>query len=53
MWKKHIETVITRRNTINGKIYREDPVIMCMYGDNCILQRKKMLHGNTNKTYLH
>ncbi|KAI9274336.1 glycoside hydrolase superfamily [Phascolomyces articulosus] len=28
MWRKHIETVISRRNTINGKIYRDDPVIM-------------------------
>ncbi|KAI8141448.1 glycoside hydrolase superfamily [Fennellomyces sp. T-0311] len=28
MWKDHIETVISRRNTVNGKLYRDDPVIM-------------------------
>ncbi|KAI9022131.1 glycoside hydrolase superfamily [Phycomyces nitens] len=28
MYRKHIETVQSRRNTVNGKIYREDPVIM-------------------------
>lgn len=29
MFKDHIRTVQNRRNTVNGKIYKEDPVIMC------------------------
>ncbi|KAL0083215.1 glycoside hydrolase family 5 protein [Phycomyces blakesleeanus] len=28
MYQQHIKTVQSRRNTINGKLYREDPVIM-------------------------
>jgi mannan endo-1,4-beta-mannosidase len=28
LYKNHIRTVQTRRNTINGKIYNQDPVIM-------------------------
>lgn len=28
LWKDHIRTVQNRRNTVNGKLYKEDPVIM-------------------------
>ncbi|KAI9246688.1 glycoside hydrolase superfamily [Phascolomyces articulosus] len=28
MFKDHIKTVITRKNTVNGKVYGEDPTIM-------------------------
>lgn len=31
LYKNHIRTVQTRRNTINGKQYNEDPVIMGLY----------------------
>ncbi|KAL8279072.1 hypothetical protein RQP46_008530 [Phenoliferia psychrophenolica] len=27
-WRSHIKTVINRRNTINGRIYKDDPTIM-------------------------
>ncbi|KAJ1541917.1 hypothetical protein HK096_009797, partial [Nowakowskiella sp. JEL0078] len=26
-WKKHIELIINRKNTVNGKLYKEDPTI--------------------------
>lgn len=28
MFKSHIDTILNRKNTINGKLYNEDPVIM-------------------------
>jgi mannan endo-1,4-beta-mannosidase len=28
MFKNHIDTILYRRNTVNGKTYAEDPVIM-------------------------
>jgi mannan endo-1,4-beta-mannosidase len=30
MFKEHIDTILTRRNTVNGKFYKEDPVVMGM-----------------------
>ncbi|KAL1917022.1 uncharacterized protein VTP21DRAFT_5220 [Calcarisporiella thermophila] len=27
IWREHIKTVILRRNTVNGRIYRDDPTI--------------------------
>lgn len=30
IFKDHINTILTRRNTVNGKLYKEDPVIMGM-----------------------
>jgi hypothetical protein len=32
MYKNHIRKVQNRRNTINGKRYNKDPVIMSKYG---------------------
>lgn len=31
MFKSHIKTVLNRKNTVNGKLYKEDPVIMCKW----------------------
>lgn len=31
LYKSHIRAVQTRRNTLNGKIYNQDPVIMSKY----------------------
>lgn len=31
IFKNHITTVQNRVNTVNGKTYKEDPVIMCMF----------------------
>ena len=34
IFKDHIKTVITRKNTVNGRVYGEDPTIMCKYYKN-------------------
>ena len=28
LYKEHVEKIVTRRNTVTGKLYRDDPVIM-------------------------
>lgn len=43
MFKEHIDTILTRRNTVNGKFYKEDPVVMGMTWINLCGQIIKLL----------
>ena len=29
IFKDHIKAVVTRKNTVNGRVYSEDPTVMC------------------------